>query len=145
MRQLKFLFDRLTTKKSIFLIGLSGGIIWALIFGTYNSACSAYYIGLCTYLFDFIREFYLLTNLVFLLPLFFLIGLLRNEVFKPWARFALPWMLVIMFLPNFVSNAPRLLAFSDRGYLDIILMALYILISFFIVLIQSIRIYWLKK
>ncbi|HEX8946934.1 MAG TPA: hypothetical protein VF829_01845 [Candidatus Paceibacterota bacterium] len=143
--------NKLATKKRVLLIGLAGGIAWVLIWGVYtyffhgNGVCRAYYAGGCLTLFNALGQIGVLTNLILLLPPMLIVGFLSDKVFKPWARFALLWMLVIIVLPNFVSDASHNFSPSARGYFDLLLLALYILISLAIILIQSIRVYWLKK
>jgi hypothetical protein len=74
-----------------------------------------------------------------------IVGFMREQVFKPWARFALPWVLVMMFFSLVTPNTSPMFGPSEQGLVALFLLALYILISLLIILIQSVRVYWLKK
>ena len=101
--------------------------------------CYPYY-GLLFYLeMDF---FWAPIILVFLGIVWFL----DNRIFSSWIRVSVPWVTVSLIISVLTPDAGAgFISTPIKFYVILGLYALYILISFFIILIQSIRIYWLKK
>ncbi len=76
-----------------------------------------------------------------------LVWFLDNRIFSSWINFSVVWIVLFGILAVLIPNnaGSGFISFPIKIYTLFGLCVLYILISLLIILIQSIRVYWLKK
>ena len=146
-------FNRWVTKKSVLILSLAilGIQICGLLFFHVTQCSDAYP---CSGLLEVAN---LLFGLFWSLALFsfpllvfsFTTYFLRNKVFKGWIWFTIIWFVLCTIVIPFVSNdrgsSWMSVGISEQDVAVLYAAILYSVVSIFIILIQSIRVYWLKK
>lgn len=137
--------SRVLTKKKVLIfcaLGLLFAICWAYL-GT-REAC---YINVsCRTFFDrlqFIGE--ILGSAMFILPFSLITYFLHDRVFKAWIWFAVVWVPILIIVPNFFDSHNGNFGLSDAAGALFLLIVGYVFFSLLIILVQSARVYWLKR
>jgi hypothetical protein len=139
---------RYLTKANVLV--LSGSLtllmVILLVLG-YSDSC--YATRWCTHLFESygVLNYLLYIGWAPVVLLFSVItGLLDNKVFTSWAVVSVLWVTVSLVIANLVPDVGEgLISVPVKFYAILGLYALYALISLIIIIVQSIRVYWLKK
>ncbi len=95
--------------------------------------------------FSFFSSFGILLHAVPITFFSLLTSFLRERVFMPWFKMTIVWLPVSIFGALLNSGSPGFFGASERDYFLLVSLATYAVVSFLLILIQSIRVYWLKK
>ncbi|VAW32043.1 hypothetical protein MNBD_CPR01-91 [hydrothermal vent metagenome] len=132
------MFDRLLLKSSVFAISL---IMSAMLFTSWSNA-HLLRIGTAN---DFFSPSEILISFIPILLLSIATFFLRERVFIPWFKFTVGWFVITLIGTLSTSNAGTFFGPTEQDIFMLLSFAFYLVISLILILIQSVRVYWLKK
>lgn len=139
-------------KNIILIVSFIFTLIFFFLLFRYDEISNYCYLnGHCGFLIDILNSF-ILTFLsyisVFIFPFSLITYFLNDRVFRSWIIYTCIWLpvsiLFIMLTPN-TGASGTLLSITIRGGVLILADILFVLISLIIIIVQVIKVYFLKK